>query len=89
MINKADIFSYIFIFFIICIILKIYKESEYFQLTCIVSDVDGNKYCIRETNKLELVADLLANMTQKLIKIVKHLKKKYPFGGKNWIFTLT
>ena len=49
-----------------------------FQLKCIVSNVDGNTYCVRERLKLELVADLLAKVTQKLKKVVKHANEKYP-----------
>ncbi|MBN20501.1 MAG: hypothetical protein CL678_04360 [Bdellovibrionaceae bacterium] len=77
---KLDIngFGYIIIIFIIGFILKIYIESDLFQLKCIVSDEDGNTYCVRETPKLELVADLLARVTDKLNKLVKYMKEKYP-----------
>ena len=77
---KLDIngFGYIIIIFIIGFILKIYIESDLFQLKCIVSDEDGNTYCVRETPKLELVADLLARVTNKLNKLVKYMKEKYP-----------
>ena len=54
------IFGIIVIIFVVIIILKIYNESDMFQLKCIVSDIDGNKYCVRERDKLELVADLLS-----------------------------
>ena len=63
---SQNMFGYILIFFIMIIILKIYRESSLFQLKCIVSDVDGNSYCVRERNKLTLVADLLAKTTQNL-----------------------
>ena len=49
-----------------------------FQLKCIVSDVDGNKYCVRERDKLELVADLLAKVTNNMKELVLHMKKTYP-----------
>ena len=73
-----NLIFYALIFLMIFVCLKIYKESDSFQLKCIVSDVDGNKYCVRETSKLELVADLLAKTTAKLLKVVEHLKEKYP-----------
>ena len=78
--TKLDIngFGYIIIIFIRGFILKIYIESDLFQLKCIVSDEDGNTYCVRETPKLELVADLLARVTDKLNKLVKYMKEKYP-----------
>ena len=69
---KLDInlFGYIIILFIIGFTLKIYFDSDIFQLKCIVSGEDNNTYCVRETPKLELVADLLARVTNKLKKLV-------------------
>jgi len=49
-----------------------------FHLKCIVSSEDGNTYCVRETPKLELVADLLARVTNKLRELVEYMKEKYP-----------
>ena len=34
--------------------LKIYSESDYFNLKCIISDVDGKKYCVRERKNINL-----------------------------------
>jgi hypothetical protein len=75
---KTSVFGYIIIIFIIVICLKIYQESDAFQLKCIVSKVDGNKYCVRERAKLELAADLLATVTQKMKKVVKHMGDTFP-----------
>jgi hypothetical protein len=75
---KIGLFGIIVIIFIIVIMLKIYHESNMFQLKCIVSDVDGNKYCVRERDKLELVADLLAKVTNNMKELVLHMKKTYP-----------
>ena len=71
-------FGYVMIAFVVAIGLKIYFESDAFNLKCIVSDVDGNKYCVRERAKLELAADLLARVTNKLKQLVKAVGKKYP-----------
>ena len=71
-----NILSYVLIFFIVLMIIKIYYESDYFQLKCIISHVDGNRYCVRESNKLQLVADLLARVTVKMKKLVKY-KRNY------------
>ena len=73
-----SIFSYLMIVFVIAISLKIYFESDAFNLKCIVSDIDGNSYCVRERAKLELAADLLATVTGKLKKLVAHMGEKYP-----------
>jgi predicted metal-dependent hydrolase len=74
---KLNIFAIIVCFFITIITFKIYHESDMFQLKCIVSDVDGNKYCVRERDKLELVADLLANVTNNMKELVLHMKENY------------
>jgi len=71
-------FGYILIGFVVMFCLKIYSESDAYNLKCIESSVDGNTYCVRETPKLELVANLLATVTVKLKKLVKHMEKKYP-----------
>ena len=72
---KRDIslMGYILIAFTIGVILKIYFESDAFNLKCIVSDVDGKKYCVRERSKMTLVVDLLAKTTKKLSKLVNSL----------------
>jgi len=73
-----NVFGYIIMGFVLLMCLKIYQESETFNLRCIVSGVDGNKYCVRESSKIQLVADLLARVTNKLKVLVEHLKVKYP-----------
>ena len=73
-----DWFGYFIILFVIGFIIKIYFESDMFHLKCIISDEDGNTYCVRETPKLELVADLLARTTEKLKQLVAYLKDEFP-----------
>ena len=70
---RSDILTYALIVLVVGAILKLYLESDAFNLKCIISNEDGNTYCVRERNKLELVADLLARVTQKLKKLVKHM----------------
>lgn len=60
------------------VIYNFYYNSETFNLKCIISSVDGNKYCVRERNKLDKVADMLARVTQNLKKLVNYMAKKYP-----------
>ena len=73
-----NLLTYVIIFFVLVMIIKIYRESETFQLKCILSNVDGKSYCVRERNKLQLVADLLAEITQNMKKLVVYLGEKYP-----------
>ena len=75
---KSEIFTYIIIGGIILICLKIYSESELFSLKCVISTVDGNKYCVRDRLKINEAADLLANVTNKCKELVKYVGKKYP-----------
>lgn len=76
--NRSNILFFILTALILYVCLKIYSESSAFQLKCIVSDVDGRKYCVREREKLEEAADLLARTTEKCTILVKHLKEKQP-----------
>ncbi len=73
-----NLFIYVIVGFILIICLKIYLESDVFNLKCIISDVDGKRYCVREREKLQLAADLLAKVTQKCKLLVQYVKEKYP-----------
>lgn len=63
---------------IVIIIFRIYIEADFFQLKCIISHIDGNKYCVRERKKLKPAADLLASVNQKLKTIVNYMYSTYP-----------
>jgi predicted metal-dependent hydrolase len=76
--DKHSILLYIIIAFVIFMGLKIYSESDAFNLKCIISDVDGERYCVRERASMELAANLLANVTQRLKDLVAYCVKKFP-----------
>jgi hypothetical protein len=78
MFRKSDILCYIIIAVVIFLGLKVYYNSDAYNLKCIISDVDGEKYCVRERAKLQLAADLLATVTQKCKDLVAYVGKKYP-----------
>jgi hypothetical protein len=69
---------YIAIGAILLLCLKIYSETELYNLTCIISSRDGNKYCVREREKKEQAADLLATVTEKCKKMVEYMQKNHP-----------
>jgi hypothetical protein len=75
---KKEILGYIVLAGILLLCLKIYTESDAYNLKCIISSVDGNKYCVRDRQKLELAADLLANVTKKCKDLVAYMKEKHP-----------
>ena len=75
---NSNILNAILVIFIILIAIKIYTNSDSFNLRCIISTVNGNKYCVRDRAKLELAADKLAEINNRLNILVKHLKETYP-----------
>jgi len=74
---KSDILVYVIIGFVLLICLKVYSESDVYNLKCIVSTVDGNKYCVREREKINDAANLLATVTEKCKALVIYLKEKH------------
>jgi len=75
---KSDFFTYIMIGFIFVICIKIYTESELYSLKCVISTVDGNKYCVRDRQNNKKAANLLATVTNKCKELVKYVGEKYP-----------
>ena len=76
---KDDIFTYILFPIVLLGAAYIYLDiNDDFDLKCIVSSVDGNKYCVRERSKINDAADLLAKVTQKCQELAKYMEEKYP-----------
>ena len=76
--DKLDILGYFVIFCILILCAYIYLDNDSFELKCIVSDVDGNKYCVRERAKVQQAADLLASITTKCKHLVDYVYDKFP-----------
>jgi len=76
--DRLDILAYVMILLIVGLCIYMYLESDAFQLKCIVSTVDGNKYCVRERAKLQEAADLLAKITEKCKNLVEYVVKNNP-----------
>jgi hypothetical protein len=74
---KTNIFMYIFIGFVLLLCLKIYTESEFLNLKCVISGVDGNRYCVRDRVDTKEAADLLAKVTQNMKDLVKYMQEKH------------
>jgi len=75
---KNNILFYVLFGFVIIICIKVYSENELFNLKCVVSTVDGKKYCVREREKIMEAADLLAHVTDKCKQLVRYMDEKYP-----------
>lgn len=76
--DKHNIFFYVFLSVVLLFCLRIYYESDAYNLKCIIASKDGNRYCVRERDKLELAADLLASVTAKCKDMVNYMKEKHP-----------
>lgn len=76
--DKLDVLAYVFLTLVIGIIGYMYWDSDAFQLKCIVSNVDGNTYCVRDRAKLNDAADMLAHVTAKCKSLVEYTQEKYP-----------
>tara|TARA_A100001015_G_scaffold307859_1_gene404477 strand:+ start:2279 stop:2878 length:600 start_codon:yes stop_codon:yes gene_type:complete len=77
MMLKLNLFGIIVILFLFLIAIRIYYETDVFNLRCIVSTVDGKKYCVRERNNIQRASNLLAKTTDKLQTLVEYMNEKY------------
>jgi hypothetical protein len=76
--NKLDGFGlFIIIILLIICVYKYLDNLDTFDLKCVVSGIDGNKYCVRERKKLDDAANLLAKTTQKCKQLVEYVGQKY------------
>jgi hypothetical protein len=57
--------------------IKIYYESDAYNLKCVISTIDGKRYCVRDRHRVKPAADLLAKATQRCIKLVSYMEKNY------------
>lgn len=55
----------------------LYRNLDAFQLKCIVSTVDGEKYCVRERDRLQEAADLLASTAEQCKRLVDYMGANY------------
>jgi len=76
--EKNEYLVFLIVLFIVAGSIYYYYSEDTFQLKCIVSTVDGNKYCVRERQKLQQAADLLASTTEKCKQLVAYVGEKYP-----------
>jgi len=75
---NLDILSIIIIGLMVAVAYRMYYTSDLFQLKCIISDVDGEKYCVRERTKLVLAANKLATVNKNMKTVVDHCIHQFP-----------
>ena len=76
--NKYDILGYIILFGLLGICLYMYLEGDTMELKCVISTVDGQKYCVRDRKEVKRAADLLAKITTQCKKLVEYMIETHP-----------
>ena len=76
--DRESITCLIILGFIFWISIHFYKNSDFINLKCIISESDGNKYCIRERKNSKEAVELLAVTVQKMKHLVQYLNKNDP-----------
>ena len=76
--KNENVICYIFVGFVLIMCLKIYYESDEYNLKCVIASKDGNRYCVREREKINDAANLLAETTEKCKQLVKYMNTTLP-----------
>lgn len=63
---------------IIFVLAMFYLNSDTFNLKCIVAHKDGNKYCVRDSDRIQESVELLAEAVERMKQMVLYMKEKYP-----------
>jgi hypothetical protein len=75
---KSNILFYIVAGVALFLFLRSYYISENFQLKCVISTVDGKKYCVRDRVMINDAVNLLAEAVNRMKQLVNYLSKEYP-----------
>ena len=62
----------------LCAVCKAYYDSESYRLTCVISDVNGKTYCVRDRAHVQQAADMFARVADKCTTFVSQLAAKFP-----------
>lgn len=77
--EKRELFIQVIIFGIVIAGLYMYlANKDSIDLKCVISTVDGNKYCVRDRKEVPAAADLLARVSVKCKDVVQYVFEKYP-----------
>lgn len=68
----------IFVLFVLIIIGFLYVKSQYGEVEYVTSTIDNERYLVLKLHDKQQAADTLAELVKDMIKLIKHLRKKYP-----------
>ena len=70
-------FIFLFIIFILVIVLFIYYEKKNNGLIYVKSSLDNKEYLVRNVDDKQDAADLLADIKEKISKLLIHMQATY------------
>jgi hypothetical protein len=76
--DRTDILFYAFVGLVIIVIIRMYMKTDMANLKCVISGIDGNKYCVRDRTQLDAAANLLATVASKCRSMVDYMAEKHP-----------
>lgn len=71
-------FTEFFIIFVLTIVLLMYVQNYYGEIDIVKSKIDDRKYVVQQFSDKTHAADLLATINQDILKLIQHMKAKYP-----------
>ena len=77
--NNTTLYLKYLAFFIGAILAyQLYQKSNNYDLKCIISQEDGNTYCVRDRTKLKQAVHLLAQVTTNMKNMVAYMERTHP-----------
>lgn len=74
----SDIIAWVIACIIVLATVRTWLRDADDSLVCVISSVDGEKYCVRERAKVNAAADLLAKTSQNMTRVVNHCVAQEP-----------
>lgn len=71
-------FSEISVILIMTIIIIFYIQNQNSEVEYVVSDIDGQRYLVKNLPDKKKAADVLANLNKSLTKLISEMEKAYP-----------
>ena len=76
--SLSDIMAWVIACVIVLATVRTWLRDADDSLVCVISSVDGEKYCVREREKVNAAADLLAMTSQNMTRVVNHCAAQEP-----------
>ena len=74
----SDLIAWVIAGIIVLATIRTWMRDPDDSLVCVLSSVDGEKYCVREREKVNAAADLLAKTSHKMTRVVNYCVAQEP-----------